>query len=453
MTAAENLAWSDFDAQPSFSSPVDLFRLLRGEVHGALLQNDDLRELQELSEFELYERIRSLTREIAQQRGLVLTGAVLERVQAEVFAELRGYGPLQTLLEDPDVTEIMVNGPAHIFVERAGRLEATDISFTDNGHLLRIIDKIISPLGRRLDEAMPMVDARLPDGSRVNAVIPPISLCGPALTIRKFSKVPLTPEDLVARGTWTEEMMLFLQACVRGRLNIIVSGGTGSGKTTTLNVLSSFIPSDERIVTIEDAAELQMRQENVVPLEARPPNLEGRGEIPIRQLVRNALRMRPDRIVVGEVRGAEALDMLQAMNTGHDGSLSTLHSNSPRDSLSRLETMVLMGGTELPSRAIREQVASAVDLIVHQARLRDGTRRITDITEVQRMEGDTITLQDLYRFQARGVDAEGRVLGQHLCTGLRPQFLEKLLAQGIELPPGLREMWSASGPGYGGAMP
>lgn len=298
-----------------------------------------------------------------------------------------------------------------------------------------------------------MVDARLPDGSRVNAVIPPISLCGPALTIRKFSKVPLTPEDLVARGTWTEEMMLFLQACVRGRLNIIVSGGTGSGKTTTLNVLSSFIPSDERIVTIEDAAELQMRQENVVPLEARPPNLEGRGEIPIRQLVRNALRMRPDRIVVGEVRGAEALDMLQAMNTGHDGSLSTLHSNSPRDSLSRLETMVLMGGTELPSRAIREQVASAVDLIVHQARLRDGTRRITDITEVQRMEGDTITLQDLYRFQARGVDAEGRVLGQHLCTGLRPQFLEKLLAQGIELPAGLREMWSASGPGYGGAMP
>jgi pilus assembly protein CpaF len=453
MVAAENLAWSEEEHQAPFATPVDLFKVLRGEVHGALLQTADLRELQNLSEFELYERIRSLTRETAQQRGLVLTGAMLERVQAEVLAELRGFGPIQPLLDDATVTEIMVNGPAHIFVERAGRLEATDISFADNAHLMRIIDKIISPLGRRLDEAMPMVDARLPDGSRVNAVIPPIALCGPALTIRKFSKVPLTPEDLVARGTWTEEIMLFLQACVRGRLNVIVSGGTGSGKTTTLNVLSSFIPSNERVVTIEDAAELQMRQDNVVALEARPPNLEGRGEIPIRQLVRNALRMRPDRIVVGEVRGAEALDMLQAMNTGHDGSLSTLHSNSPRDSLSRLETMVLMGGTELPSRAIREQVASAVDLIVHQARLRDGTRRITDVTEVQRMEGDTITLQDLYRFQARGVDAEGQVLGQHLCTGLRPQFLEKLLAQGIELPAGLREMWSASGPGYGGPTP
>ena len=449
MVAAENPNW-DNAAQPRLTSPTELLKALRGEVHAALLATGDLRDLQRLSEFELFERIRSLTRETAQEQGLVLTGTMLERVQAEVFAELRGFGPLQSLLDDESVTEIMVNGAARVFVERSGRLEACDVTFTDDGHLMRIIDKIISPLGRRLDEAMPMVDARLPDGSRVNAVIPPVALCGPALTIRKFSKVPLTPEDLVVRGTWTEEIMLFLQACVRGRVNIIVCGGTGSGKTTTLNVLSSFIPEDERVVTIEDAAELQMRQANVVTLEARPPNLEGRGEIHIRQLVRNALRMRPDRIIVGEVRGAEALDMLQAMNTGHDGSLSTLHSNSPRDSLSRLETMVLMAGTELPSRAIREQIASAVDLIVHQSRLRDGTRRVTDVTEVQRMEGDTITLQDLYRFQARGVDADGQVVGQHICTGLRPQFLEKLQAQGVELPGPLRELWYGSNANHGG---
>ena len=451
MVATENLAWNDDEDRELGASSVDLFKSLRSEVHSALVAAGDLRELQSISEFELFERIRSLTREIARNRGLVMTAAMLERVLGDVFAELRGFGPIQSLLDDPTVTEIMVNGAARVFAERGGRLESTEVSFADDNHLMRIIDKIISPLGRRLDEAMPMVDARLPDGSRVNAIIPPISLCGPAVTIRKFSKVPLTPEDLVTNGSWTEEIMLFLRACVRGRLNVIVAGGTGSGKTTTLNVLSSFIPDDERIVTIEDAAELQMCQTNVVPLEARPANLEGRGEISIRQLMRNALRMRPDRIVVGEVRGAEALDMLQAMNTGHDGSLSTLHSNSPRDSLSRLETMVLMGGTELPSRAIREQAASAIDLIVQQARLRDGTRRVTDVTEVQRMEGDTITLQDLYKFQARGVDADGHVLGQHLCTGLRPQFLEKLVAQGIELPPALNQMWNASAASGGGA--
>ncbi len=351
-----------------------------------------------------------------------------------LVAEIVGYGPIQPLLEDGEISEIMINGPFQVYVERKGRIEPTDVSFTDDQEVMQLIDKIVAPLGRRIDESSPMVDARLPDGSRVNAIIPPLAINGPTVTIRKFARDPLSVQDLINLGTLTRPMALFLEACVKARLNIIVSGGTGSGKTTTLNVLSSFIPPDERIVTIEDAAELQLRQEHVVSLETRPPNIEGKGEISVRMLVRNALRMRPDRIVVGEVRGGEALDMLQAMNTGHDGSLTTAHANGPRDLLARLETMVLMAGVELPVRAIREQVSSGLDLIVHQCRLRDGSRRITHVTEVQGMEGDIIILQDLYLFHQFGMTPQGKVLGEFRSTGIRPRFMERLEAAGIILP-------------------
>ncbi|MCL6451431.1 MAG: CpaF family protein [Acetobacteraceae bacterium] len=357
-----------------------------------------------------------------------------EAVREALLAEILGYGPIQPLLDDPEVTEIMVNGPEQVYVERGGRISATGVRFRDEREILRLIDKIVTPLGRRIDEANPMVDARLPDGSRVNAVIPPVAVKGPVVTIRKFARDLLEVEDLIRLGTLTAHMAQFLEACVRARLNIVVSGGTGSGKTTTLNVLSSFIPPDERIVTIEDAAELQLRQEHVVSLETRPPNIEGRGEIPVRQLVRNALRMRPDRIVVGEVRSGEALDMLQAMNTGHDGSLSTAHANSPRDLLSRLETMVLMAGMELPVKAVREQIASALDLIIHQARLRDGSRRITHITEVAGMEGEVIQLQDIFVLHIDGVGPDNRVLAHFEPTGIPPTFLDRLAARGVQLP-------------------
>ena len=359
-----------------------------------------------------------------------------QRMLDQIMDEIVGLGPIQPLLNDDSITEVMVNGPRQIYIERKGKLELTNIAFQGDEHVMRIIDRIIAPLGRRIDESSPLVDARLADGSRVNAVIPPISLVGPVITIRKFSASPLTVDDLVRFGTATPEMFAFLKACVEARLNVFVSGGTGSGKTTTLNILSSFIPNDERIVTIEDAAELQLRQEHVVTLESRPPNIEGRGAIPIRELVRNSLRMRPDRIIVGECRAGEALDMLQAMNTGHDGSMSTGHANSPRDMLSRLETMVLMAGVDLPIRAIREQIASAVDLIVHQARLKDGSRRITNITEVQGMEGDVIVMQDVFVFEQTGVQ-EGRIQGRLKPTGIRPKFVEKFEIQGIHLPPGL----------------
>jgi pilus assembly protein CpaF len=330
----------------------------------------------------------------------------------------------------------MVNGPRQVYIERSGRLELTNVVFQNDDHVMRIIDRIIAPIGRRIDESSPMVDARLTDGSRVNAIIPPLSLIGPVITVRKFSASPFTVDDLIRFGTSTPEMFDFLRACVEARLNIFVSGGTGSGKTTTLNVLSSFIPNDERIITVEDAAELQLRQEHVVTLESRPPNIEGRGAVPIRELVRNCLRMRPDRIIVGECRGGEALDMLQAMNTGHDGSMSTGHANSPRDMLARLETMVLMAGVDLPLRAIREQVSSAVDLIVHQSRLKDGTRRIVNITEVQGMEGDVIVMQDVFVFEQTGV-VEGKIQGRLRPTGIRPKFVEKFEVMGIHLPRGL----------------
>lgn len=356
------------------------------------------------------------------------------RLIADIRDEMLGLGPIEPLLQDDSITEIMVNGPKKVFVERLGKLELTDVQFHDNAHVMNIAERILTPLGRRIDESSPLVDARLEDGSRVNIIIPPLSLTGPTITIRKFSKKPLTVDNLIAFGTIDEKMAEFLRACVKARINILVSGGTGSGKTTTLNVISSFIPERERIVTIEDAAELRLQQENVVTLESRPANIEGEGQITIRDLVRNALRMRPDRIIVGEVRSGEALDMLQAMNTGHDGSLTTAHANSPRDALSRLETMVLMSGLELPVRAIREQISSAIDLIIQQSRMRDGSRKITHVTEVQHMEGNTITMQDIFCYQQQGYDENGKAIGHYASTGLKPNFLEKFVMNGVELP-------------------
>ncbi len=356
------------------------------------------------------------------------------RLKREMVDEIIGYGPINPLLADPEVSEVMVNGPQQVYAERKGKLELTSVRFRDDNHVLNVIERIVAPIGRRIDESSPMVDARLPDGSRVNAIIPPLALKGPSITIRKFAADPLTVEDLVGFGTLTKEMAGFLEACVKGRLNAIVSGGTGSGKTTTLNVLSSFIPEGERIVTIEDAAEIQLRQPHVVTLESRPSNIEGKGAVTIRDLVKNSLRMRPDRIVVGEVRSGEALDMLQAMNTGHDGSLTTGHANTPRDMIARLETMVLMAGMDLPVRAIREQIASALDLIIHQSRMRDGSRRITHVTEVQGMEGDIITLQDLFVFRQYGMDENGKVRGEFMSTGIRPKFTDALKSNGIDLP-------------------
>jgi pilus assembly protein CpaF len=360
------------------------------------------------------------------------------RLGEEIANDILGYGPIQRYLEDPSVSEVMVNGPGNVFIERGGKLERTPTSFIDEAHLRRVIDKIVGEVSRRVDEASPMVDARLPDGSRVNAVIHPLAIGGPFLTVRKFAKDPLQVEDLVNNMALTPAVARFIEACVVGRLNIIVSGGTDAGKTTLLNVLSSFVPSDERIVTVEDSKELQLRQEHVVTLESRPPNIEGRGEVTIRELVRNSLRMRPDRIIVGECRGGEALDMLQAMNTGHDGSLTTIHSNGPRDTLSRIETMTLMSGFDLPVRVIREQMSSAIDLIVHLTRLRDGTRRITHVTEVQHMEGEVIIMQDLFLFDfSMGVDEFGRFKGTLKSMGIRPHFADKLEDMGIALDPEL----------------
>jgi pilus assembly protein CpaF len=372
---------------------------------------------------------------LVDEDAAILAPPTRDRLVELILREAVGLGPLEELLADPAVEEVMVNGHEQVYVERSGRIERTDVAFSSEQALRDAIERILAPLGRRVDELSPMVDARLEDGSRVNAIIPPLSVDGSALTIRKFGKVPLTVKDLIEKESLSPSMVALLEAAVRARLSVLVSGGTGTGKTTLLNVLSSFIPGDERIVTIEDAVELQLQQEHVVRLEARPPNIEGRGEVTIRDLVRNALRMRPDRIIVGEVRGAESLDMLQAMNTGHEGSLSTLHANTPRDAISRLETMVLMGGMDLPLRAIREQIASAIDIIVHLTRLRDGTRRVTHVTEVQGMEGDVITLQDAFVFDyAAGVDHTGRFLGTTRPTGVRPGFTEHFQELGIELP-------------------
>jgi pilus assembly protein CpaF len=385
---------------------------------------------------EVRRTIQELFEQILTEENIVLSRPERARLFEQIAAEILGFGPLQTLLEDETITEIMVNGAKNIYIERKGKLHRVPVTFENNDHVMRIIDRIVAPLGRRIDEASPYVDARLPDGSRVNAVIPPISLVGPVLTIRKFSKNPITLEQLIQFGSISSEALQFLKACVESRLNVVISGGTGSGKTTLLNILSSFIPADERIITIENAAELQLRQEHVVTLESRPPNIEGRGEITIRQLVINSLRMRPERIIVGEIRDEAALDMLQAMNTGHDGSMTTLHSNGPRDTLSRLETMTLMAGMDLPSRAIREQISSAIDLIVHQERMRDGTRKVVSLTEVSGMEGEVITMTDLFLFEQTGFE-NGQIVGYLRPTGLRPKFMDKIENSGIHLPPSI----------------
>lgn len=392
-----------------------------------------------LSRKELETIISGYVERALEDNPLVISRSERKRLVADICDEMLGLGPIEPLLKDSTVTEVMVNGPKAIYVERMGKLQKTDAEFQDTAHLMTVVDKIVTPLGRHIDEASPLVDARLKDGSRVNIIIPPLALNGPCITIRKFSQTPLSVENLISFGTLSEEMAIFLRACIKARLNIMVSGGTGSGKTTTLNVLSSFIPADERIVTIEDAAELRLEQPHTVSLEARPANIEGKGAVTIRDLVKNSLRMRPDRIIVGEVRGGEALDMLQAMNTGHDGSLTTAHANSPRDVLSRLETMVLMSGLDLPVKAIRDQIASALDLIIHQARIQDGSRKITYITEVQQLEGNVIVLQDLFRFKPQGFDENGKCIGTYEATGLQPQFLSKFKARGVEIPKNLFE--------------
>jgi pilus assembly protein CpaF len=423
---------------PQERGAADPYAELKTRVHHACIAKLGPELFTAETTGDLSERVlRAVTEQLALDRT-PLTRDERRQLVREITDDILGYGPLEPFLRDDSVTEVMVNGGERIYIERSGKIELTDSTFVDDAHLLRIIDKIVSQVGRRVDEASPMVDARLPDGSRVNAIIPPLALRGPTLTIRKFSRDPYTMDDLINFNTLTAKSAHFLAACVQGKLNVLVSGGTGTGKTTTLNALSAYIPGDERIITIEDAAELQLQQDHVITLEARPPNIEGQGEVKIRELVRNALRMRPDRIIVGEVRGPETLDMLQAMNTGHEGSLTTIHANSPRDALARLETLVLTAGVELPLRAIREQVASAFDLLVQITRLVDGSRRISHVTEVLRMESDVITLQDI--FLARPPDEESaaaqisRLLSPLSCTGLKPHFLEKLAANGVTLP-------------------
>ncbi|NCB73766.1 MAG: CpaF family protein [Clostridia bacterium] len=416
------------------NSYVDEYADLKDRIHGEIIEliNHDMfskGKTEDVKDEYILQSIESLVDE----NGNTIPRSDRSRLVREIFNNVVGLGPLEPLLADPEITEIMVNGPRNVYVERRGKLELTSTCFKDSGHLMNVLNRIVSSVGRRVDESSPMVDARLADGSRINAIIPPLALNGPTITIRKFSKTPFTESDLIRFGSVSPKMMSFLEACVKGKMNIIVSGGTGSGKTTLLNVLSGYIPGNERIVTIEDAAEIQLRQEHIVTLESRPANFEHAGQVTIRDLVRNALRMRPDRIIVGEVRSGETLDMLQAMNTGHDGSLTTAHANTPRDLISRLETMVLMSGMEIPIKAIREQVASALNIIVQQSRMRDGSRKITNITEVVGMEGDIVTLQDLFYYKSEGLDPNGKLKGSFLATGIRPGFLEKLSGNGIPI--------------------
>lgn len=415
------------------------FERLKEKVHTRLI--DDMPQAimtetnQEKKRGMLRDRIGQVTAEEGGKLNISLSPREMESMTQVLLDDMIGFGPIQKLLDDDDISEVMVNGPYQIYFEKKGKLTLSEIKFKDNDHVMRIIERIVAPIGRRIDESVPYVDARLPDGSRVNAIIPPLALNGPTITIRKFKKEALGIADLVRFGTLTDDMAKFLEACIRVRLNCVVSGGTGSGKTTTLNILSSFIPEDERIITCEDAAELQLRQPHVVRLETRPANIEGKGAVPMRELIKNTLRMRPERVIVGECRGGEALDMLQAMNTGHDGSLTTGHANTPRDMLARLETMVLMAGMDLPVRAIREQIASAVHLIIQQSRLKDGSRKITYLTEIQGMEGDKIVMQDIFRFEQTGVDEKGKIIGRLKATGIRPKFASKFEESGIHLPP------------------
>jgi pilus assembly protein CpaF len=422
-------------------SAVDPYFELKMKIQNRVIEELDIdfNDISDQNE-ELKQQINVIINKNIEQESLNMTNNQKKKIKEDLLDEIIGFGPITGLLADSNVTEIMVNGPNHVYIEKEGRLVLTDAKFKNDNHVLHVIKKIVAPIGRRIDESSPMVDARLPNGSRVNAIIPPLAIDGPSITIRKFAEDPFKVGDLVNFGTLNTKMAELLKCCVEGRLNVVVSGGTGSGKTTTLNVLSSFIPEDERIVTIEDAAELQLSQPHVVRLETRPANVEGKGEVAIRDLVKNSLRMRPDRIVVGEVRSGEALDMLQAMNTGHDGSLTTGHANSPRDMLSRLETMVLMSGMNLPIKAIRDQVASAVDIIIQQSRLMDGSRRITHITEVQGMEGDVIILQDIFRFEQRGLDNRGKVKGEFASTGIMPKFVQKLKEKGINISPDILDM-------------
>jgi pilus assembly protein CpaF len=424
---------SQLNGRESSKSFDELKRL----IHSKLVDKLDLSRVSDLSGDVLRREIRLVVERLCDTENPLLNRMERERLIDEVLDETFGFGPLEMLLKDPTVSDILVNGPHKVYVERRGKLEKTDVKFRDNAHLLQIIDRIVSKVGRRVDETSPMVDARLPDGSRVNAIIPPLALDGASMSIRRFGANPLKLEDLLNFKAFTPEMAMLMEAAIKARLNIIISGGTGCGKTTLLNTLSSFIPPDERIVTIEDAAELQLQQDHVVRLETRPPNIEGKGEVTTRDLVRNALRMRPDRIVIGECRGAEALDMLQAMNTGHEGSLTTLHANNPRDAQARLETMIMMGGFELPIKAMRQQIASAVDIIIQANRLQGGPRKVTSITEVVGMEQDVVIMQDIFRFRQLGIDQNGRAFGQFEATGVRPTFMGRLEAAGIRLPTNL----------------
>ena len=432
ITSKERLPLKVLD--PSKEARFDKYAELKMKIHQEVIDNIKSDSKQnEISPEALAKKTRDMVMNMLEQEAINLPFSERQLIGAEIMDDVLGLGPIEKLLRDEDVTEIMVNGPNQVYVERSGKLFLTDVFFRDDEHVMHIIDKIVSPIGRRIDESQPMVDARLPDGSRVNAIIPPLALNGPSITIRKFSANPYGVNDLIRFGTLSLPMARFLEAAVKARLNIIISGGTGSGKTTLLNVLTGYIPDNERIITIEDAAELKLSQDHVLSLESRAVNIEGKGAITIRDLVRNCLRMRPDRIVVGEVRSGEALDMLQAMNTGHDGSLTTGHSNSPRDMLARLETMVMMAGMDLPLKAIRQQVSSAIDLIVQQNRMRDGSRVITHITEILGMEGEIIQLQDIFLFEQRGVDGDGKIVGNHFATGITPKVLERIEAEGVKL--------------------
>lgn len=413
------------------------FETLKEHIHGKLVEKLDLTRLSELEGDSLRREIRVVVEHLCDTENPMLNRSERERLVEEVLDEAFGFGPLELLLKEEGVADIMINGPKHVFLEKGGRIIKSEVTFRDNDHLLQILDRIVSKVGRRVDETSPMVDARLPDGSRLNAIIPPLALDGPSLTIRRFGSNPLTLEDLLKFGAFTPEMVMFMEGAMKARLNVIISGGTGSGKTTLLNTLSSFISNENRIVTIEDAAEIQLQQEHVLRLETRPANIEGKGAVTATDLVKNALRMRPDRIIIGECRGGEALDMLQAMNTGHDGSLTTVHANNPRDAISRIETLVNMSGVELPIQALRKQIASAVHLIIQASRLQGGPRKVTYITEIVGMEGDTIVMQDIFRFVQQGIDSDGKAYGHFQSTGVRPKCIEHLEAAGVKLPPSI----------------